>query len=185
MDQKHAAYFLVVLICIGFAIFGILVRFYPLVPNEPTLPPLNPLPPADETPSEEIVPLKINSITFSAQSEFFMMLPHRPPNHFSFDLVINLTNEDSSSLSNFNAVKATVFFQNNSLLYTFGLTPLENYSIAAGEKRILNYENDRNMPVVLSKLQFELLYLRVLVMYNSSEEVIITTPLNSILVAVE
>ena len=50
---------------------------------------------------------------------------------------------------------------------------------------VLNYENDRNMPVVLSKLQFELLYLRVLVMYNSSEEVIITTPLTSILVAVE
>jgi hypothetical protein len=96
-----------------------------------------------------------------------------------------VTNEGSSSLSNFDAVKATVFFQNNSLLYTFGLTPLENYSIATGEERVLNYENDRNMPEVLSKLQFEFLYLRVLVMYNSSEEVIITTPLTSILVAVE
>ena len=185
MNQKRIAYFLVALICIGFVIVGILVRFYPLVPNEPTLPLLEPLPPADETPCEEIVPFKIDNFTFSAQSKFFMMLPHRPPNHFSFDLVINVTNEDSSSLSNFDAVKATVFFQNNSLLYTFGLTPLENYSIDAGEVRVLNYENDRNMPIVLSKLQFELLYLRVLVMYNSSEEVIITTPLTSILVAVE
>jgi hypothetical protein len=185
IEQKRAAYIFIALIFIGFVILGILVRFYPIVPNEPTLPPLDPLPPADETPGEEIVPFKVDNITFSVQSKFFMILPHRAPNHFSFDLVINVTNEGSSSLSNFDAVKATVFFQNNSLLYTFGLTPLENYSIATGEERVLNYENDRNMPEVLSKLQFEFLYLRVLVMYNSSEEVIITTPLTSILVAVE
>lgn len=185
MEQKRAGYILVALICIGFIILGILMRFYPIVPDEPILPPLDSLPPADETPSDELIPVTVGNITFSAQAEFFMMLPHRPPNHFSFDLTINVTNEGSSSLSNFDAVKASVFFQNNSLLYTFGLIPSDNYSIATGEKRVLNYENDRKMPVVLSALQFEHLYLRVLILYNSSEEVIITTPLTNILVAIE
>jgi hypothetical protein len=185
MVQKRPAQILVALICIGFVILGILVRFYPLVPTEPILPPLNPLPPADETPGVEANPLTIDNITFSAHVEFFMLLPHRPPNHFSFDLDINVTNTGSSSLNNFDAVKASVFFQNNSILYTFGLIPSENYSIAAGEERTLNYENDRNIPDVLSKLQSELLYLRVLVMYNSNKQVIITSPLTNIIVAIE
>jgi hypothetical protein len=66
IEQKRAAYIFIALIFIGFVILGILVRFYPIVPNEPTLPPLDPLPPADETPGEEIVPFKVDNQIISA-----------------------------------------------------------------------------------------------------------------------
>jgi len=143
------------------------------------------LPSANETPSEKIIPLTINNVTFSALAKFYLFMPHRPPNTFSFNLEINVTNEGSSLLNHFDAVRASVFFQNNSLLYTFGLTPSDNYTIAVGEERVLNYGNDRAMPVVRSKLQNENYYLRVLVIYNSSQQVIITSPLTNILVAIE
>jgi hypothetical protein len=185
MAQKRAAQILVALICIGFVILGIMVRFYPLVPDEPILPPLDPLPPADETPGEEIIPTTIDNVTFSAKAVFFMFLPHRPPNQFSFDLEINVTNDGLTPLTHLDAVKASVFFQNNSLLYTFGLTPAENYTIESGEEQVLNYDNDHKMPNVLSRLQSELLYLRVLVTYNSTTQAIITSPLTNILVAIE
>jgi hypothetical protein len=185
MAQKRIVYILVVLICIGFVILGIIVRFYPLVPDEPILPPLDPLPPADETPGDVIAPITLENITFSALAEFFVLLPHHPPNHFHFDLEVNITNEGSSPLNDFDAVKASVFIQNNTLLYTFGLIPAENYTVAVGEERVLKYENDRNIPNLPASVQDKELYLRVLVMYNTSQEVIITTPVASILVAVE
>lgn len=185
MVQKRAAQIIVGLICLGFVILGIIVRFYPVVPDEPILPPLDSLPPADETPGDEIIPVTIDNVTLSARTTFFLMLPHRPPNQFSFDVEINVTNGGLTPLNHFDAVKASVFYQNNSHLYTFGLIPIDNYTIAIDEERVLKYENDRKMPNVLSKLQNELLYLRVLVLYNSTEQVIITSPLTNIVVAIE
>lgn len=185
MVQKRAAQILVALICIAFVILGIFLRFYPQVPDEPILPPLDPLPPAGETPGDEIIPVTIDNVTFSALAKFYLMLPHRSPNHFTFDLEINVTNNGLTALNHLDAVKASVFHQNNFLLYTFGLTPAENYTVAIGEDGVFNYDNDRKMPDVPSSLQNEFLYLRVLVIYNSSEQVIITSPLTNILVAIE
>lgn len=185
MVQKRVAQIFVGLFCLAFVILGIIVRFYPMVPDEPILPPLDSLPPVDETPGEVIIPLTIDTVIFSACAIFFLMLPHRPPNQFSFDLEINVTNNGISSLNHIDAVKASVFHQDNSLLYTFGLIPTENYTVAIGEDRVFNFDKDRRMPDVPSSLQNELLYLRVLVMYNSSEQVIITSPLTDILVAIE
>ena len=116
MVQKRVAQVLVGLICLGFVVIGIIVRFYPLVPDEPILPPLDPLPPADETPGDEIIPITIDNVTFSARAIFFLMLPHRPPNQFSFDLEINVTNFGIAPLNHFDAVKTSVFRQNNTLL---------------------------------------------------------------------
>jgi hypothetical protein len=185
MKQKRTSQILLVVICIGFIIIGLIVRYYPTTPNRPNLPPLDPLPAAAETPSDEIIPLTVDNATYSAFAIFFLLMPHYPPNIFNFYLEVNVTNGGTSPLYDFDAVKASVFFQNNSHLFTFGLTPPDNYTIAVDEERVLNYENDRQMPVVLSKLQNKNYYLRVLVTYNSVHQVIITSPLANIQVAIE
>ena len=184
MTRRRVAQILVAIGCITLIALGIMIR-YPSPPTLRILPELDPLPALEEPPGDDQVPVEIDNVTVGALVSFFMFQPHNGPNTFSFHLEINVTNNGDADIDDFNAPKASVFFPNGSLLYTFGLLPSSNNSIEVGERRTLGYDEDRDMPVVLGVLASEEICLRVLVTFNSDIAVILTTPLIYILVAIE
>jgi hypothetical protein len=164
---------------------GIWWEFQPRGPTPRILPELDPLQAPEEPPDFQQVPVSIDNVTLGALVQFFMFMPHSGLNTFGFHLEINVTNDGTSSIVDFNATKASVFFENSTLLYTFGLEPKENQTIPVGERRNLGYEEDRDMPIVYSGFDYPPLYLRVLVIFNSNTEIIVTTPLTYLQIAIE
>ena len=176
---------LVIGVCILLVVIGFMGRILPPGLPPRILPELDPLPVLEVEPGYDQIQIEVDNVTLSTQVQFFIFMPHNGYNTFSFHLEINVTNEGPSNIDDFNATKASVFFSNSTLLYTFGLLPFDYATIEVGERRNLGYEADRDMPVVLGILGSEDLYLRVLVTFDSNTEIILTTPLTSIMVAIE
>ncbi|MDF1539900.1 MAG: hypothetical protein P1Q69_13460 [Candidatus Thorarchaeota archaeon] len=184
MTRRRISLVIAAIGCILAIVLGIMIRFPPGVP--PTiLPELDPLPAPEEPPGYDQVPVEIDNVTLGALVQFYMFMPHNGLNSFSFHLEINVTNNGLTDIDDFNATKASVFFANGTLLYTFGLLPSGNATIEVGERRNLGYDEDRDMPTVLGLLGWEEYYLRVLVTFNSNTSIIVTTPVASVGVAIE
>ena len=185
MNRNAGIGIIVAIIVVMAVIAGIMIRFPPPVDNRRLLPELDPLSSYGESPGSEVAPITIDNVTFQASVQFYMFMPHSGYNTFQFVLDINVTNDGISAIDNLNATKASVFYENSTHLYTFGLISNLNYTVNPGESRVFVYEEDRDMPVVLSMLAQEMLYLRVHVTYGIGSETIITTPLTQILLAIE
>ena len=184
MNRNWAMGILVAIVFVSAVIIGIMIRFPPITDNRRILPELDPLPPGT-VPGETTEPLTIENLIFLASAQFYMFMPHFGYNTFQFILDVNITNDGLSTIDNLNATKASVFYENATLLYTFGLVSLLNYTMNPGDQHIFTYEEDRDMPIVLGKLAFETLYLRVHLTFGFSSEVIVTTPLTGVLAAME
>ncbi|MCK5239354.1 MAG: hypothetical protein KAR33_07405 [Candidatus Thorarchaeota archaeon] len=176
------------LVAIGVCVLVVGIGFWNVFtptppPERRILPELDPLPPSESP----IYPDThyIDNVILRAEVQFFMFMPHSGYNTFQFHLEINITNNADTPITNFNATKASVFFENSTLLYTFGLEPTEYQTIPTNESRNLAYEEDRDMPVVYSNLAGNQLYLRVHVTFNNITYIILTTALTPIAVAIE
>lgn len=184
MNRNTALSVSVAIVFVCAVIIGILVRYPPVVDNRRILPEIDPLPPGI-VPGDVMNPVTVDNVTFLASVKFHMFLPHNGYNTFQFIIDVNATNHGESTIDDLNATKASVFFENTTLLYTFGLKPILSYTLDVGEQRVFTYEEDRDMPTVLGSLQFEILYLRVHLTFGADSEVIVTTPLTQPIAAME
>ncbi|MHA2423497.1 MAG: hypothetical protein ACXAEF_01845 [Candidatus Thorarchaeota archaeon] len=185
MNRNSALTIVAIGVCVLVVGIGFWNVFSPTLPERRLLPELDPLEAPEEPPGLEQVPVSIDNVTLGALVQFFMFMPHSGYNTFHFHLEINVTNNGVSPITDFNATIASVFFENSTLLYTFGLAPKENQTIPVAERRNLTYDEDRDIPIVYSNLGGNYFYLRVLVTFNINTQIIVTTPLTPIAVAIE
>lgn len=185
MNQRAVATIIVCVLLVSAVILGIMIQFPPFEDNRRLLPELDPLPSSEITPGDSVDPIIIDNLTFQARVQFHIFMPHNGYNTFRFILDLNVTNNGPYVIDNLNATKASVFFENSTHLYTFGLISLLNYTLDPDRSRVFTYGEDRDMPIVLGKLGFETLYMRVHITFGTGSEVIVTTPLSTIMVAME
>jgi hypothetical protein len=152
------------------------------------IPPSNPiLPvPASDTPPYDFEPvdtIHAGSLTLNATANATGGIPHQGPMTFRMILVMNVTNTGSEDITDFHAVKVSVYNTDNDLFYTFGFLDDSNVTILAGESVSLSYRNNQTRV----EFPFEPLriYARVLVTFDENREVIVTTPLIEAIFAIE
>ena len=101
-----------------------------------------------------------------------------PP--FSILIWVNVTNIGNTTVSNFEAVRTTIYFHNNSYsipLVTFNLIIVgDPTQIGPGESFILEFTNDRESIFSPTIEEGAVLYSRILTRWGYGIEVILTTP---------
>jgi hypothetical protein len=134
-----------------------------------------------EIPGDEVNATTVGDLSLSVTGSFYTMSPHISPTTFDFDLDIFVNNTGSSSIDDFQIVKVTIFLENATPVYTFGVLPEGNSTIQASSVRTLECENDRDMVTIPHSLMIaSQIFARVLVTFNVDSEVILTTPMSSV-----
>ena len=114
------------------------------------------------------------------------MSPHRSPTTFDFSLDVVVNNTGVVDIEDFHIVKVTIFYENASPVYTFGVLPGGNSTINATSVVTLQCVNDGDMTSIPSELMMATqVFARVLVTFNVGAEVILTTPMTSLGHAIE
>lgn len=139
-----------------------------------------------EIPGDQVDPIVVGNLTLSVTGVFFTMSTHNNPATFSFDLEVSVNNTGAVIIDDFQVVKVTLFYENATPVYTFGAIPENNSTIPADSILTLDYENDRDMIAVPSNLLIaSYVFARVLVTFDVDTEVVLTTPMTSIVHAIE
>jgi len=139
-----------------------------------------------EIPGDQVDPIVVGNLTLSVTGFFFTMSPHNNPATFSFDLDVSVNNTGAVSIDDFQVVMVTIFYENAVPVYTFGAIPENNSTIPADSILTLEYENDRDMITVPSNLLIaSYVFARVLVTFDVDTEVVLITPMTSIVHAIE
>lgn len=99
-----------------------------------------------------------------------------PP--FGTIIWVNVTNTGNTTVSNFEAVRTTIYFHNNSmLLVTLKLIFVgDSTQINPGESCILEFTNDRSSIFSPTIEEGTVLYSRILTRWSDGIEEILTTP---------
>ena len=102
-----------------------------------------------------------------------------PP--FFIIIWVNVTNTGNTTVSNFDAVRTTIYFHNNSMpLVTLNLILGGEWSewpqIGPGESIVLDFTNDRNSVFSPTIEKGAILYSRILIRWGYGIEEILTTP---------
>ncbi|MFW9793622.1 MAG: hypothetical protein ACFFEE_04940 [Candidatus Thorarchaeota archaeon] len=144
------------------------------------------LPAPTGVPGYDIEEIVAGNLTLSVTGYFETMEPHIGPNTFSFTINVNVTNNGTTGIDDFNVDRVTIFYDNNTPVYTFGVVPSENTTIGADSNQILDYTKDRDMVVVpMNLLRAAEIFARVSIIFNIDTQVILTTPLTQIPYAIE
>ncbi len=102
----------------------------------------------EEIPGDEVNATALGSLSLSVTGSFYTMSPHTSPSTFDFYLDIVVNNTGSSSIDDFQIVKVTIFYENATPVYTFGVLPEGNSTIQTSSVRTLECENDRDILIV-------------------------------------
>ncbi len=99
-----------------------------------------------------------------------------PP--FFIRIWVNVTNTGSTTVSNFEAVRTTIYFHNNSMpLVTLNLIIVgDPIQIGPGESIVLDFTNNRNSVFSPTIEEDTVLYSRILIRWGYGIESILTTP---------
>lgn len=173
-------------ILIGLLVLMIaIMAFSPPEPDSPPSDPIPPVPPSENPPNDaySIETLQVGTLLLNATASATGMIPHYGPISFNMHLVINITNTGSEDITDFHAVKMSVYNTDNNLFYTFSFQYDSNATILAGESIALSYHN--NQTRVEAPFEPWNIYARVFVTFDVSREVIITTPLIDAVFAIE
>ncbi|TFG97259.1 hypothetical protein E4H12_09120 [Candidatus Thorarchaeota archaeon] len=138
---------------------------------------LDPVPPSSSPPQNitMVETIQVGSLFLNATANATGMIPHQGPVTFIMTLMINITNTGSENVSNFHAIKMSLYNLDSELFYTFSLHPDWNATISADETVTLTYRNEPTR--VVSLIRPWEIYGRVLVSFDTNYEAIITTPL--------
>ena len=166
----------VVLVAIVISAMGIILYSPSFQPE--VSPPLDPLPPSDNPPTDyrTAETIQVGSLMLSANATVTGMIPHTGFSTYEFTLVVNITNTGNETISNFRAIKMSVYNIWQQLLRTFHLLPESNATISAGETLLLNYQNSDTHFEAPSRIKGASDYARVLVTFGNNQEAILTTP---------
>jgi len=171
----------VVLAAIIIVAMGVVFLIPP--PEVPT--PLDPVPPSVTPPENttSVETIQVGSLILNATATVSGMIPHSGLITYNLELVINITNTGSENVSNFHAIKMSVYKTDSSLFYTFSIQPDSNVTIPAGGALTLTYQNQETGIDASGALAEA--YTRVLVTFDPNHEVIITTPIMTGIFAIE
>lgn len=112
--------------------------------------------------------------------DFMPMIPAEGP-PFCTVIWINVTNTGNTTVTNFHAVRVTIYFYNNSLpLGTLNLTSRIQYfvwpEIRPGESAVFEYTNAGSSIFSPTVEEGAVLYSRVLTRWENGNEMVLTTP---------
>ncbi|TFG12373.1 hypothetical protein EU537_09425 [Candidatus Thorarchaeota archaeon] len=178
-NRKTAASAIIILSVIG--ITAILLWQWTLAPPEP-----DPLPAPPRAPGYIVNPVQVQDLQMNAIMDNLRgAIGHEGYYHLGFDLTVNVSNLGASDITDFDTVKATLFRQNLSIIYTFDLSYRKNRTVQAESRNLFLYEiHSKFVPRGRFRAYEEDLFLRVLVTFDGSNEAIVTTPLTPIRVAI-
>jgi hypothetical protein len=143
----------------------------------PPYPILDPVPPASvSSPESTIETIEVEGLVINSTANCTGMIPHQGPLTFNMVLLMNITNTGNVNISDFHAVKASVYNEENLLFYTFSFHNNNNVSIPSGETVFLFYYNMESR-IEPENRYFNFAYARVLVTFDVNTEAVLTTPL--------
>jgi hypothetical protein len=174
--RKTAAIGNILVAVIGLGAVGVLI-------NLPFSDPLQ-VPPPAERPGEDQEPIIKNGLSACAEAiywqDFMPIIPAEGPPFYTI-IRINVTNTGNVTVTNFHAVRVTIYFYNTSLpLVTLDVMSSIQYfvwpEIKPGDSADFEYTNVRDSifsPVIE---EGAVLYSRVLTRWENGSEMILTTP---------
>ncbi len=109
--------------------------------------------------------------------DFMPIVPEEGPPFF-IRILVNVTNTGNTTVSDFDAIRTTIYFHNNSLpLVTLNLIIVgDPIQISPGESIVLEFTNDRNSVFSPTIEEGAVLYSRILIRWAGGLEGILTTP---------
>jgi len=143
-----------------------------------SVPILDPLSPSEDSVDHSVETIEAGNLLLNATAEYSGAIPHQPPINFDMRLAINITNTGASDIDDFRAWKASVFYSDSELFYTFSLSPDGNSTIAAGDSITLYFNNKGGRNLYASFWPFDEIYTRIRVTFDVDREAILTTPLS-------
>jgi len=162
-----------------------LPNIFPTGTTEP-LPILDPVPPSLQPPenSTDYETISVGSLILNATGDISGMIPHSGPIDFHLNLIVNATNNGTGDITDFHAIKVSLYYLDAGLFYTFGLTPDTNFTISAGQSVTLAFHN--NITRISTSFNYASpVYARVLVSFDTNQECILTTPILEGIFAIE
>jgi hypothetical protein len=183
-----AAVILAIIVVIAIIIVGPWPRGY----NPPSNPSYNPkeslphIASPPEAPGEYVNATVVGNLSMNVSGHFYTMDLHNSPATFDFSIDIFVNNTGVTAVSDFHVVKVTVFNENATPIYTFGVVPDSNYTVDGNSSWTNEYQNDRDMvEIPAGFLWAQYVFARVLLTLHSETEVILTTPLTEFWHAIE
>ncbi|MHA2069607.1 MAG: hypothetical protein ACXABY_35030 [Candidatus Thorarchaeota archaeon] len=173
---KTTAIGIILVAVIGLGVVGVLI-------NLSFSDPLQVPPPADP-PGEELEPIIKDGLSAWAEAmywqDFMPIVPAEGPPFYTI-IWINVTNIGNSTVTNFHAVRVTIYFYNNSLpLVTLDLMSSIQYfvwpEIEPGESVEFEFTNVRDSIFSPTIEEGAILYSRILARWENGSEMILSTP---------
>jgi hypothetical protein len=170
--RKFVAVSIVLVTVLGLGVFGLVLNM-----SDPLQVPPPPAPP-DEDP-EIVITQELESwAEVMYWQDFMPAIPEEGP-PFYLIIWINVTNTGTTTVTDFDAVRTTVYFYNTSTpLVTLSLhraTP-ESSEIGPRESVVFEFTNDRETFYSPTIEEGAVLYSRVLIRWGNGSEMILTTP---------
>jgi hypothetical protein len=187
LKREYVAISFVALLLVGYLVVVMMLRnptpTYPWYSPQEGLPHL---PAPDMVPGESVNRTIIGNLSMGVTGFFSTMQPHVAPSTFDFTIDMSVNNTGYTPVTNFQVVKVTMFYENATPFYTFGVTPANNLTIPADSIWVQDYSNDRDMVSIPTDLFFtQFVFARVLVSFDIGHEIILTSPLTWLAHAVE
>ncbi len=156
--------------------FPNLPNIFPTGTTEPP-PILDPVPPSPNPPenSTTVETIQCGPLILNATANATGMIPHTGLITFYMTLIINVTNTSNDTFTDLHVVKVSVYNLLARLFYTFSVTPDDNITIPANESLTLTYRNAEYR--VESSVDPIEVYARVLILFDTDQECILTTPI--------
>ena len=173
---KTTAIGIILVAVIGLGVVGVLMNLSFADPLQ--------IPPPTEPPGDDLELTSKDGLQAWARAVYWqdfmpMIPPQGPP--FYMVICINVTNTGNITVTNFHAVRVTIYFHNSSLpLTTLNITSTIQYlvwpEIRPGESAEFEYTNVRDSIFSPTIEEGAVLYSRVLTRWENGNEMILTTP---------
>jgi hypothetical protein len=146
--------------------------------------PLEPVPPLNDTPS--LVPFNstIGNLTIGATPLFVFYMLHSG-NSYSLIIDVVVVNNGPATVTNFNASKASVYFDDSSLFFTFSLITSDCTTMEPGATHTIRLTPTNFMPDVPTLIGTYFQYVRIQVTTGEGLDFILTTPLAQVAIVIE
>jgi hypothetical protein len=171
INSKTTAIGLILVVVIGLGIVGVMLYSYSVPPPQE--------PPGEEP--ETVIKDGLEAWAKAIYSQDFMpAIPEEGPPFYTI-IWLNVTNTGNTTITNFHAVRATIYFYNTSQeLATLDLTSNIQYfvwpQIGPEESVVFEFTNVRDSIFSPTIEEGAILYSRVLATWETGSEMILTTP---------
>jgi hypothetical protein len=173
---KTTAIGIILVAVIGLGVVGVLINLSFSNPLQ--------IPPPGEPPGDEMEPIVKDELQAWAEAvywqDFMPMVPAEGPPFYTV-IRINVTNTGITTVTNFHAVRVTIYFHNSSLpLVTLDITSTIQYliwpEVKPGASVEFEYTNVRDSIFSPTIEEGAVLYSRVLTRWENGSEMVLTTP---------